>query len=59
MFQKKLVLLQHESKISKIMANDKNTSKPQEKKVKKVNKTWEAFGKWKGAFTVIDPKFLL
>ena len=51
--------MQHESKISKIMANDKNTSKPQEKKVKKVNKTWEAFGKWKGAFTVIDPKFLL
>lgn len=29
------------------------------KKEKKVNKTWEAFGKWKGAFTIIDPKFLL
>ena len=30
-----------------------------QKKEKKVNKTWEAFGKWKGAFTIIDPKFLL
>ena len=46
-------------KTIKSMANDKNTSKPQEKKAKKVNKTWEAFGKWKGAFTIIDPKFLL
>ena len=41
------------------MANDKNTSKPQEKKPKKVNKTWEAMGKYQGAFTIIDPKFLL
>ena len=31
----------------------------QRKRGKKVNKTWEAFGKWKGAFTIIDPKFLL
>lgn len=30
-----------------------------QKKKKKVNRTWEAFGKWKGAFTIIDPKFLL
>lgn len=28
-------------------------------KEKKVNKTWEAFGKWKGAFTILDSKFLL
>ena len=40
------------------MAKETKTSKPQ-KKEKKVNKTWEAFGKWKGAFTILDPKFLL
>ena len=40
------------------MAKDSKTSNPQ-KKEKKVNKTWEAFGKWKGAFTILDPKFLL
>ena len=57
--KKKLVFLQHEFKIGKNMANDKNTSKPQEKKPKKVNKTWEAMGKYQGAFTIIDPKFLL
>ena len=40
------------------MANETKKSTPSEKE-KKVNKTWEAFGKLKGAFTVIDPKFLL
>ena len=40
------------------MANGTKKSVEQ-KKEKKVNKTWEAFGKWKGAFTIIDPKFLL
>ena len=40
------------------MANDTKKSVEQKKK-KKVNRTWEAFGKWKGAFTIIDPKFLL
>ena len=40
------------------MANDTKKSVEQ-KKEKKVNRTWEAFGKWKGAFTIIDPKFLL
>ena len=40
------------------MAKEAKTSNSQ-KKEKKVNKTWEAFGKWKGAFTIIDPKFLL
>ena len=41
------------------MANDTKNSKLQEKKAKKVNKTWEAMGKYQGAFTIIDPKFLL
>ena len=41
------------------MANDKNASKPKEKKPKKVNKTWEAMGKYQGAFIIIDLKFLL
>jgi hypothetical protein len=40
------------------MAKEQQKSAPN-KKEKKVNKTWEAFGKLKGAFTVIDPKFLL
>jgi hypothetical protein len=40
------------------MTNNTKKSTPQ-KKEKKVNKTWEAFGKWKGAFTILDPKFLL
>ena len=40
------------------MANDTKKSVEQ-KKEKKVNRTWGAFGKWKGAFTIIDPKFLL
>lgn len=37
----------------------KKTNAPSPEKERKVNKTWEAFGKWKGAFTIIDPKFLL
>ena len=40
-----------------LCVNTPNPSEPKEEK--KVNKTWEAFGKWKGAFTVIDPKFEL
>ena len=40
------------------MAKEQQKSAPNEKE-KKVNKTWETFGKLKGAFTVIDPKFLL
>ena len=57
--KKNCVLLQHEFKIGKNMANDKNASKPKEKKPKKVNKTWEAMGKYQGAFTIIDLKFVL
>ena len=34
-------------------------AKPQKPKKKKVNKTWEAFGKLKGSLIVNDPKFLL
>lgn len=30
-----------------------------QKTKKKVNKTWEAFGKLKGSLIVNDPKFLL
>ena len=43
------------------MANEtkKQTTVTSQNKEKKVNKTWEAFGKWKGAFKIIDPKFLL
>ena len=40
------------------MAKDINKTASEDKE-KKVNKTWEAFGKLKGAFTIIDPKFLL
>ena len=40
------------------MTKDIDKTTPKEKE-KKVNKTWEAFGKLKGAFTIIDPKFLL
>ncbi len=28
------------------------------KEEKRVNPTWEAFGKYKGAFTIIDPSIL-
>ena len=34
-------------------------AKAQKPKKKKVNKTWEAFGKLKGSLIVNDPKFLL
>ena len=41
------------------MTKETVNTEPQKKEKKKVNKTWEAFGRLKGAFTIIDPKFLL
>ena len=42
--------------------NTSNTSKgivnTQKEEKKRVNPTWEAFGKFKGAFTIIDPSVL-
>ena len=46
-------------KINIFMAKEKQKNNTEPPKEKKVNRTWEAFGKWKGAFTIIDPKFLL
>lgn len=42
------------------MANKSNdsTSSTEVKKEKRVNPTWEAFGKYKGAFVVLDPSIL-
>ena len=34
-------------------------SEAPEKKKKRCNRTWEAAGRYQGAFTVIDPKFEL
>ena len=34
---------------------EKNTTTAVEVEPKRVNPTWEAFGKYKGAFTYIDP----
>ena len=49
-----------------IMEKRKNISEEKEAEAKvqklpkkKVNKTWEAFGKLKGSLIVNDPKFLL
>lgn len=38
---------------------EEKKAKVQKSKKKKVNKTWEAFGKLKGSLIVNDPKFLL
>jgi hypothetical protein len=34
-------------------------SKTPGKKEKRCNPTWEAMGRYQGAFTVIDPKYML
>lgn len=38
--------------------NNKTTVSTEVKKEKRVNPTWEAFGKYKGAFVVLDPSIL-
>ncbi len=38
---------------------EKEEVKESKKSKKKVNKTWEAFGKSKGCFIINDPKFML
>ena len=43
----------------KISEEKEVKAKAQKPKKKKVNKTWEAFGKLKGSLIVNDPKFLL
>lgn len=47
-----------EEKVLEATTTEKKEAKAQELK-KRVNKTWEAFGKSKGCFIVNDPKFLL
>ena len=46
-------------KEKKISEKKEVKAKAQKPKKKKVNKTWEAFGKLKGSLIVNDPKFLL
>ena len=46
--------MEKEKKIS-----EEKEVKAKAQKKKKVNKTWEAFGKLKGSLIVNDPKFLL
>ena len=38
--------------------NNKQAASTKVKKEKRVNPTWEAFGKYKGAFVVLDPSIL-
>lgn len=47
-----------ETKKEKQQEKEKQVSSNQDLK-KKVNKSWEAFGRLKGAFIINDPKFLL
>lgn len=46
-------------KEEKIISKEKTAKSKMQKPKKKVNKTWEAFGKLKGSLIVNDPKFLL
>lgn len=46
-------------KEEKIISKEKTAKTKMQKPKKKVNKTWEAFGKLKGSLIVNDPKFLL
>ena len=48
--------MEKEKKISEEIEVKAKAQKP---KKKKVNKTWEAFGKLKGSLIVNDPKLLL
>lgn len=41
------------------MATKENEKKSETQETKVTNKSWEAFGKSKGCFTINDPKFLL
>ncbi len=41
------------------MKEEKKKTEKAKKVSRKVNKTWEAFGKSKGCFIVYDPKFML
>ena len=38
--------------------NDNSSTQYEMDEQKKVNPTWEAFGKYPGAFTILDPSIL-